>query len=720
MKKSGLNSRLVELKDIVLGHRLLIICYMLFAVIMTMLIAKNGYQSDHKFYDDIVFESDGINYTSEKMSVPAGIFSTSIVYSSSEDCMVEIFADNEVIAGEIATATPDGGYNVLTLLNGTVESTSNYVISFRNSSTMQVSVLSVEFAATVQMNKDHRAKAVVCFVLLMTLLVYIIRVMEGKINKMKAIVLFTLSAFVLYVSAPLSADAVFAAHDLWGLCGRIEGIKDALVDGQIFPIVLPDSNNGYGYLGFMYPELFLLIPALLRKADVTMMTAYQIYILIVNIATALITYTAVYSVVTELNVIKPAVAGKNENRIDIISLCCSVFYLLSTYRLTDIYIRAAVGEAVAMAFLPLMVAGMFHIYTGERKKWYLLVIGASGLLHSHILTCAMVIPLLVIITIPYIKRIYFERRYRELAYAIGLFLLLNSWYIIPFIRFYLFGLNTDALIIEYIEEHTVPVRQMFAINVNAGSKDEMVLTIGMSSLIVIILTGLYFVEIISDKKNISAVAGFATEYVFMSVMTISAIGHLIVSLDIFPWKWVEGKYPLLRSIFSMLQFPYRLLTIVMVCLTFMLAVSMLRLNTIEKYGVIFTVGILLLSIVNGSSLMDRYITGEKDIKEYTGGFADHTPADYLPAGTNELMFYDYNAYIDNGNISYDKNGTNVEVSYSAAQDSLATIPLLYYPCYKAFDENGNKISLFKAEDNRIGMSLPAGEHTVNIGISLFW
>ena len=169
----------------------------------------------------------------------------------------------------------------------------------------------------------------------------------------------------------------------------------------------------------------------------------------------------------------------------------------------------------------------------------------------------------------------------------------------------------------------------------------------------------------------------------------------------------------------MLQFPFRLLTISMVCLLFMLAFCLAKTDNIRENRTIVMAAIIILSIVSSSSFIDSYVTGDIDIKEYTGGFADHTPPDYLPAGTDETIFSDLNAYIDDGAIEMIKNGTNVSISYYADSDTTASIPLLYYPCYKAYDENGNGIELYSTEVNRIGLKLPKGEHQVNVRLKLF-
>lgn len=67
----------------------------------------------------------------------------------------------------------------------------------------------------------------------------------------------------------------------------------------------------------------------------------------------------------------------------------SVLYTFATYRLTNLYYRAALGESLAMVFLPLLLWGTYEIFYGQEKKWFLMVLGVTGVLESHVLSFEM-------------------------------------------------------------------------------------------------------------------------------------------------------------------------------------------------------------------------------------------------------------------------------------------------------------------------------------------
>ena len=56
------------------------------------------------------------------------------------------------------------------------------------------------------------------------------------------------------------------------------------------------------------------------------------------------------------------------------------------YFLHNSYYRAAVGETLAMIFLPLVFVGVRLITFGDYKKWWVLTLGMLGLVYSHVLS----------------------------------------------------------------------------------------------------------------------------------------------------------------------------------------------------------------------------------------------------------------------------------------------------------------------------------------------
>ena len=79
-----------------------------------------------------------------------------------------------------------------------------------------------------------------------------------------------------------------------------------------------------------------------------------------------------------------------------IGLCGSILYTLNPYRLSDVYIRSSVGEYTAIIFLPLILYGLWKIYTEDenspsyKHNWIIPAIGFSGIIETHIISTELV------------------------------------------------------------------------------------------------------------------------------------------------------------------------------------------------------------------------------------------------------------------------------------------------------------------------------------------
>ena len=225
----------------------------------------------------------------------------------------------------------------------------------------------------------------------------------------------------LLATTPMMQTYLYNADDLCYHLARLEGLKDGILDGQVIPVnILPEGLQNNGYMNAMYPYLFLYIGAILRICRVSLAFSYKTLIFLSNLGTAVCAYVAVKSMV-------------KSRRSVILSV---VLYTLMPYRFTNILSRGDLGETIALVFWPLVIAGLYHIVMGDRKKWYYLVIGFTGALQSHILSVVYVAAVCVITVLLYCVRIARERRYVELLKAAGLTVLLNAWYVVPFLYYY--------------------------------------------------------------------------------------------------------------------------------------------------------------------------------------------------------------------------------------------------------------------------------------------
>ena len=201
---------------------------------------------------------------------------------------------------------------------------------------------------------------------------------------------------VLFACVPLMTNYLLSGQDLTFHLMRIEGLAEGLKQGQ-FPVKMqPVWLNDYGYpVSIMYGDLFLYVPAVLRIIGFSLQASYKIYLVMIQIITAINTYLCCKEIAEDR---KLGVVG-------------CFLYVFATNRMTNIYYRAAVGEYTALAFLPLVFLGLFYLLgekertkAEQKKVFFLLVMGYTFMLESHMLSFNIAIVFSIIYCLFHFKK----------------------------------------------------------------------------------------------------------------------------------------------------------------------------------------------------------------------------------------------------------------------------------------------------------------------------
>ncbi|MDE7477892.1 MAG: YfhO family protein, partial [Lachnospiraceae bacterium] len=434
---------------------------------------------------------------------------------------------------------------------------------------------------------------------------------------------------VFYASLPLLTDSLFWGHDLDFHLNRIMALANGLEAGHLFVPIQTEVQNGYGYASpLFYSQLFLYVPAVLYNLAVPIQVCYQIYAILVNIMTDLIAYYSFKGLVKDNKI---AAAG-------------AFIYLLSAYRITNLYIRAAVGEYTAMAFFPLIIYGFVRVYTTDEKKLgirdYLpIVIGLSGLIESHVLSCELSAIFIVIVCLVNYKKTFQIKRFITLTKAAALTLFLNMAFIIPFIDSMHMNIRVNNEPINHIQVHGAYLQQVFSAfqvsfgDSRRGMNTEMPLSLGIA-----LVFGMIIFAACCSLQNEwrTRKSGIVKAGV---LCTVFASASIILSLRFFPWDSLENICKPLAKVLCIVQFPWRYLSMATIFAT---VTTVIGLYVVKELKSIRTMQILagalcLITVLSYSLYMAGFTDGINTERVY--GDADVEKAissgEYIINGTIE-------------------------------------------------------------------------------------
>jgi len=482
----------------------------------------------------------------------------------------------------------------------------------------------------------------------------------------------------LLASFPLFSDFLYTGDDIHFHLARLEGIYQALRGGQ-FPVrINAVQNSGYGDLSAsMYPSLFLLPFALLRFLKVSLMLCYKMLIVSINIGTALISY---YSVRKLCNSHKTG-------------MWTCILYTFSAYRLNNLYMRCAIGEALAMVFFPLLLWGVCEILWRNEKKWYVLALGMTCVIQSHVLSteiCVFFMAAELILWLACGSKKGALNRILSGIKAVIITILLNAGFLIPFVYFSMQDLQSFHME-NYIDELPVYFTQMFAMFTPAGgtsvplgsTQDEMALSVGF-----VLLFGavLFCANQIRDRE-----ADSKTGKIGRRCFAYGAVA-LLLSSWLFPWSRLL-KMEWFRTLSSPLQFSWRLLGIASVFLCVVTAIAVESVSEKKKnYIIILMIGLLICSTGYCFDMLCQQKEALSDKMEIEG--IDHSDSMYMYYISDEfeawhLLFSREEARITCMNSTkvsfsdYEKRGMKISVTTQNPEDAedLLIFPVCYYPGY---------------------------------------
>ncbi|MFI3169726.1 MAG: hypothetical protein R3Y06_07275 [Faecalibacterium sp.] len=529
-----------------------------------------------------------------------------------------------------------------------------------------------------------------------------------------------LAGSITVASLPVFADFVYGGHDLSFHIARIGAVAQGLSQGQ-FPVrMMTEMLNGYGYANsIFYCDIFLYFSAFLYNCMLPASVAYQVYLVMVNIATCLIAYFCLVKICKQ----------------QWLAWLGASLYLLSAYRLLNVYTRAAAGEYTAMAFLPLLLLGIYGMYTHEKPKgkhWLPFALGMAGVVQSHILSLEIALIFTAIFCLLYLRKTLTLPRIKAWCCAAALSLGLSTWFLVPFLDYIVkisINVNTSS---DTIQDTGLYLGQLFSLFGNTsgfsglGTVDEMPLGLGCS-----LLLGAALAIYCLVKAQDWQIAHTLQLRVLRALTAIGLIATLF-TLQVFPWDMLSGLVGTqLAQVVNVIQFSWRYLSVATVCLVFatVMALVILKQQGAKHYRVLAAsvLGLLVLSTsVYQSSYYQTAGAVEWNTVDTMGsivglgeyllggvGLDDHATLDF--GGNDLVLVQDYQS------VQGEKELTCQNTS---GEMQIVNFPVYAYPNYQVADQDtGAVFAITASAQQTIQVQLPAnysGTLVLSYQVPILW
>ena len=454
------------------------------------------------------------------------------------------------------------------------------------------------------------------------------------------------------------------SQDITFHLNRFVGLANAFEEGQILPKIYPYANNGFGYATpLFYCDLFLYPFAILYHFGLSVVWCYKLCVLF---------YTTLGNIFIYL-------IFKKETNNRKLSLLTSFLYLTCSYHLLNIFIRGALGEILAMTFVPLVLYTIYRILVKHEDCFIFLGISFSLLVQSHLISSLLygIFFFCMIVVFLIMNRKDFSLIKKTIITIIKgttLALLLCAWYLLPmFEQMYsqTFWLSVNS---QYNNINTTiqPVSDLIR-----SSSYKFIPGIG----IVLVLFNILYL-LVKKNKYITIIIIYI---LFMYLIIFGLIPGTILNVAQFYFRFYIVIFPLsiIVMLYVLSELKYKNILIVfsiLILFTNAVVTNIKMMNDGEYY-------------LNNNATINEVnsITSYKYNLDYNHdelGGAEYLPYTEYMDYNNDLLaikYIDKNKQMIDYIYEYDRHFSSIEFICDNEDELELLLPLSYYKGYKAYE-----------------------------------
>lgn len=526
---------------------------------------------------------------------------------------------------------------------------------------------------------------------------------NNLLKNKKALSYISIILVSVFLCIPLFSKYMDISRDdgIQHIC-RLIGTYNTIKEGHMFPVIMSDFCNGFGYSwNLFYSPLTAYFPLIFRLFTSSYVITLKLFMLLTMTLSAIFMYQFVYKL-------------SKSHKAGVIS---AVLYICAPYHLTDLYNRIAVAELASFIFLPIVFSGMYDLFHVRNKFPYGIVLGAIGLVLAHnVIAIYTAIFCLIYVLIHY-KRLRDKALLKKVLICILLILLCTSFYWIPLLEHMLSTSYEVFLPDRMYKDNTIISSKLGILDLFFTEHYEMNFHIGFAILLGMLLTFCYRKKLPKRCKE------------EITIFAIFGVISIVMTLKIFPYEYMPSALKMIQFAWRMLEFASFFFSVIA---GIGLATFMNKKRSKEIYVVIFLIAYMCVSLIFANKTVENPFSEEPyltpvPVNSSTGRVhAGCATFEYLPQKAFKNMQYikqrENNVIVLQGNAiisEMEKNNTNLTFKIEqVGENTKLELPYIFYLGYNAKleKEDGEKVNL-KIEESDNGFCMVTVPENGTISIS---